>query len=178
MGGHQRGEKGRGPGIALEGRPEGGARGGSTGAWEGRGADPEEGPLREVQGWAAPEGPVPGRGGGAGRGQSSQSDLELGRSNLAEAERVRSEWRGWEALGKALQGPTPGKKRKEVARGGGWRVVDGAGRGWNLRREGAGRGLEAGVGGPLGAVRGWAAVREVLQEPTPGKGRARGAGPL
>lgn len=177
MGGHQRGEKGRGPGIALEGRPEGGARGGSTGAWEGRGADPEEGPLREVQGWAAPEGPVPGRGGGAGRGQSSQSDLELGRSNLAEAERVRSEWRGWEALGKALQGPTPGKKRKEVARGGGWRV-DGAGGGWNLRREGAGRGLEAGVGGPLGAVRGWAAVREVLQEPTPGKGRARGAGRL
>lgn len=128
MGGHQRGEKGCGPEIALEGRREGGARGGSTGAWEGRDADPQEGPLGGVQGWEALEGPVPGRGGGAGRGQSSQSDLGLGRSNLAEARRVRSEWRGWEALGKAVEGPTPGKRRRWPGEGGGeWTALEMAG---------------------------------------------------
>lgn len=176
MGGHQRGEKGCGPEIALEGRREGGARGGSTGAWEGRDADPQEGPLGGVQGWEALEGPVPGRGGGAGRGQSSQSDLGLGRSNLAEAGRVRSEWRGWEALGKAVEGPTPGKRRRWPGEGGGeWTALEMAG---IYAGEGRAAGWKRGGGGPLGGVRGWAAVREVLQGPTPGKGRAHGAGRL
>ncbi|VCW70626.1 unnamed protein product [Gulo gulo] len=44
---HQRGEKGRGPGISSEVRRVGGARGGSTGAWKRRDAHREEGVLSE-----------------------------------------------------------------------------------------------------------------------------------
>lgn len=191
MGGHQRGEKGCGPEIALEGRREGGARGGSTGAWEGRDADPQEGPLGGVQGWEALEGPVPGRGGGAGRGQSSQSDLGLGRSNLAEAGRVRSEWRGWEALGKAVEGPTPGKRRRWPGEGGGeWTALEmagiyaGEGRAAGWKRGGGSSWRGAGLGGCTGSSAGTYTRKgegarsgetraEALQGPTPERGGTR-----
>lgn len=92
-----------------------------------------------MRGWAALEGPAPGRGGDAGRGQCLQSGLELGRSSLAEAEGVRSERRGvgsregsgasntgeeegarsLRALAEALVEPTPGREERRRAGGGG-----------------------------------------------------------